>query len=1254
MSKSPSTSALGDALRLIPTFFQESEDFVRFENAIGLLGVEASDISALFNIKVEESQAKQEDEQQKTANILPQYKMPESDDAGAGRGAVLAEPQTVEQILDNSFYYQEDGWSFPVPYLQSQIEVKSKGSGSIYDNPKQLEPLTLKKTAANWVAKPSEPMFDARAVIRGLNLLSDAVTKSRTIDAERLTNRVARLDYRQPFPTREQLGRHSVVWLVIDFSWHWLPLHQDIRTLQQIIKRFYGTAVTQEWLYYDTPVRAFWRQSSYGQVKETNTQPEIIVDTHQQPLVIVIGSEHSTASGESQQPYSTPITKGWLDTLEQAAAGMIKIDIAAKDRLQYKQIQQDTLEWKKQVPGRRCMPWRSWFSHKPTTSTDSDDKAYKLLLSLLQTTPARFTAAMIRELRLEVTGGSADVERRIFAHSDFRWSYGSLYGDWPEPDTVDLSELTFSEKSDWLKGHDIIDQHLTGLDSFQHEHWLHAVLMAPELLFNKNFKGRAKVSAAIDWYERLNVTLTENPELSDNEAAWTDYGLFLSRRINARNGDLENLQSKNVFELQALYDDTLLPIITKSHRRVKTLYPDRNITPYSRLAPKLLQAFEVDTTQPIPGEIRLHSDKGQLYVSLVADDENVDGEFIDGLKLGRVKSVKIVAVESDKGKTQTLYSRSQIPLSGDITLRTSHDTLSITLSDSKKLYWADDISVGHEFHLKTGELRWHWKDEKFSPRERWYSSGLGRGGKIHYDDQGPYFELQTGVTSLKFRYIPRGNGFVGSPQSEADRLHDEPLALTETLNGFWMAETPISEAQFHNVIKLGRSLLSPQIIGKHERKNYPQVNVTWEEAVNFCSILKEMLGVNVKLPTEVQWEYACRAGQRGAFSNEQQAVNNNDATRQLVEQTVPAFDDAQQNEWGLKGLHGLCQEWCADDYLDNRDVDMQVERRPPERVPLKVLKGGSFLSDQSFTRSASRQAAEPSSRLRDVGFRPIIMMSDSVFNLPNNGSGNAAKHQFAYRPSELPSDIKQVNRLQRLSDPALLWQFARPSVFPCSWASGWGCDQFSLWQTLRVGGQYLKLRYVPPGEFIMGKDSEEGEESNSLAAPAHKVRITRGFWLSEKAVGGESGLNCPWFPGQTPSSVLDMLKLWNKPGFSLPTEAQWEYAMQAGQTVLEQFKRDGKTMADEDVIFSDAEDLYTYLWGFVASTVGPEQVADDLRHYSPYEIDDPQGRESNQFLVLKGGLDKNNLPNHYSERQRVEADDYINIAPFRLCFEGGR
>jgi len=246
-------------------------------------------------------------------------------------------------------------------------------------------------------------------------------------------------------------------------------------------------------------------------------------------------------------------------------------------------------------------------------------------------------------------------------------------------------------------------------------------------------------------------------------------------------------------------------------------------------------------------------------------------------------------------------------------------------------------------------------------------------------------ELAEGIL-LKMIQIPAGEFQMGSPADEQERYQDEGPQHLVRLRSFFLGQTPVTQAQWKVVAgwpKLDVEL-SPDP-SSFKGANRPVENVSWKEAVEFCRRLSRSSKRKYTLPSEAQWEYACRAGTITSFAFGETLspeLANYDGTytygtgpKGSYKEETTDVGSFPANAWGLHDMHGNVWEWCLDQWHDNDqaapvDGRAWVEDGSEERS--RLLRGGSWLYYPRYCRSASRLKGLPVSRGNGVGFRLCV------------------------------------------------------------------------------------------------------------------------------------------------------------------------------------------------------------------------------------------------------------------------------------------
>lgn len=219
---------------------------------------------------------------------------------------------------------------------------------------------------------------------------------------------------------------------------------------------------------------------------------------------------------------------------------------------------------------------------------------------------------------------------------------------------------------------------------------------------------------------------------------------------------------------------------------------------------------------------------------------------------------------------------------------------------------------------------------------------------------------------IEMVWCPPGEFLMGSPASEANRQDDETQHRVTLTKGFWLAKTETTQGQWRTVTGENRS--------NFKGDNLPVEAVSWDDVQGW---LREVNSQNTlpsgwkwALPSEAQWEYACRAGTTTMFAgdlDEMAWYSSNSGSKTNPVGTKKA------NEWGLHDMHGNVWEWCADtwggDYASGAATDPTGSGSGLRRV----LRGGSWDRDAQRCRSALRFNYSPDSRSLILGFRPAAV-----------------------------------------------------------------------------------------------------------------------------------------------------------------------------------------------------------------------------------------------------------------------------------------
>lgn len=433
-----------------------------------------------------------------------------------------------------------------------------------------------------------------------------------------------------------------------------------------------------------------------------------------------------------------------------------------------------------------------------------------------------------------------------------------------------------------------------------------------------------------------------------------------------------------------------------------------------------------------------------------------------------------------------------------------------------------------------------------------------------WDEYGPWATFRVDEVEQKMRWIPAGSFVMGSPEDEEERFGDEgPQHEVQLTHGFWLFDTPCTQALWQAVTGENPS--------GFKGAQRPVERVSWRDCQEFIAKLNELLpGLALSLPTEAQWEYACRARTKTArYAEDLDAIawydENSDGETHPVKQKRP-------NAWGLYDMLGNVLEWCYDgqrEYTAERVIDPLGPLNPGAD---RVFRGGDWDGYAQVVRAADRGWPPPDYRLNALGFRcASSSQSQPVLRRPmwSESERQAEPAQTAtQRPkprlldlnkqSQFSVDIPDANILcfNTDRDGLRFVQMTKPE-----WADEIGRDKYGLWVIFKVDEVRQTMRWIPPGRFWMGSP-ENDEEAYEGERPQHEVLLTHGFWLfdtpcTQTLWQAVMGRNPSRFEGeQRPVESVSweecqefMQKLNAKVEgleLSFPTEAEWEYACRAG------------------------------------------------------------------------------------------------------------
>ncbi len=370
-----------------------------------------------------------------------------------------------------------------------------------------------------------------------------------------------------------------------------------------------------------------------------------------------------------------------------------------------------------------------------------------------------------------------------------------------------------------------------------------------------------------------------------------------------------------------------------------------------------------------------------------------------------------------------------------------------------------------------------------------------------------------GGATMEFIWCEKGVFTMGQNDGEWDPSKDEEPRRKITLTkGFWLAKYETTQGQWKSVMGANPSHFTGD-------DTLPVEMVSWKSCQEFAEKVGAALGVKLRLPTEAEWEYACRAGTRTAYYWGYQAhtkrANYDGADSFHPERSLPSVGKTvktgsyEPNPWGFYDMAGNVAEWCEDDWQEKPSAESATD--PLHRDGTRDLK--------IYQKFKKKTVSIPTGT---TGVPSVGVAGIPSVGVAGVSPANAAMGVPPVAPQTTPTNAK----IKTITLP---------------------------------GGATMEMIYCPPGTYMMGRRKDSPCQESHDVCPQIKVTLTKGFWLGKyevtqaqwKSVMGKNPSDSESFGDDLPvnnmswdDAVAFVKKVGN--GARLPTDAEWEYACKAG------------------------------------------------------------------------------------------------------------
>lgn len=811
--------------------------------------------------------------------------------------------------------------------------------------------------------------------------------KGAQIDAARLVKQVAEGESIQQIPRKERPGWTAEVCLLIDINADNFPYRRDFIHLREKLLQARGAEGLDIQYVFDEPGGYITRYQQQGETIEPWRAP-----SRETPLLIL--SDLGMHAVFQRPLYAWLVFGQFLKA--QGIRPLVLLPVAERDMDKRLFSYFDCYEWDGTSDLKRIKG-----GYQAETDLRNHVESIEVLLCYFFAT-VRVDSALLRSIRYLVPGEPDSKQPLRFhpfdiGHEAAVWRHHSTIQDGDEwgwqpgskenylEPAVKLLKVLPAEKRQQLV--ELIGRyHATYTDELYFEAMFNLMLLEDQDVALAGLVPSAIRSATHQYMQALVKTYAENPhnKLLDSwvkrhlerhqpdnvrkiHTYWLPFMAFARLHEERRDGKAEVaypdfLTKEEIAEISRYINHA------KAFHRYSLLQKGEKI-----VLEKSDLAKEIPTVDLDWG----HASTGSLLLNLSLNDERIFHIHTDSRGNRNIVSLNL----------EKIRSGFDFPATGKHEFQIGRERFAVDVSTAQqqKETWMKFIGSGSqglyaESQTRGGDIyRWYWHPPEWS-YEKGLLPGIWGGSKqlkgVQRDIYGVYDFVDIMGIPQRFRWIEPSAFMMGSPdgkngEAEEGRYDDETQHEVILTQGYWLAETTCTQVLWQAVMGENPS--------SFKGDNNPVESVSWNDITEkfLPRVNKQYPELKFRLPTEAEWENACRAGTAGAFNFEGELsldkVNYSGVFGEAgwadgALQKTAEVKSYPPNQWGLYEMHGNVYEWCQDKFSDY-PAEPVVDPVQEQAGSVRVLRGGSWIGNGRDCRSADRFALDPSDRLNFCGFR---------------------------------------------------------------------------------------------------------------------------------------------------------------------------------------------------------------------------------------------------------------------------------------------